>query len=252
MTQPNPDPTSRESRLVKAFVTLADTLVDDYDTAEMLHQLVQYCVDILDATAAGLLLSDQRGGLKVLAASTERAQLLELFQVQADEGPCRDCFQTGRAVMTPDLSAQVQRWPRFARKAIETGFHSVHAIPLQLRGDTIGAMNLFGATPGELSAEDVQVARALADTATIAILHERALHRAEVVTEQLQTALNNRVIIEQAKGVIAQAVDLDMGEAFDLIRDYGRNHSTRLSSVAHQIVTGELDPGVLAVRRTVD
>lgn len=250
MAHSNPAPTSRESRLVRAFVTLADTMVDDYDTADMLHRLVEYCVDMLDVTAAGLLLSDQRGGLQVLAASTERTQLLELFQVQADEGPCRDCFRTGEAVLVPDLTAEVARWPRFAPKAVEQGFVAVHAIPLRLRGDIIGALNLFGAKAGSINSEDIQVARALADIATIAILHERTVHRAEILTEQLQTALNNRVVIEQAKGVISQAANLEMDEAFDVLRNYGRSHSTRLSVIAHHIVTGVLAPSELIVHHT--
>lgn len=250
MNSAAPSSTEREARLLQAFVQMADTLVDDYDVADVLHQLVEHCAELLDAAAAGLLLSDQRGGLQVLASSTEQTRLLELFQLQANEGPCLECFRTGEPVLVPDLTAATKRWPRFAPEAVREGFASVHAVPLRLRGDTIGALNLFGHTPGPLAEQDVRVARALADTATIGILQERAIRRAEVLTEQLQTALNNRITIEQAKGVLAQTGNLDMNQAFQALRAYGHNHGFRLSDIAHQLVTGSLDSReVLAHRR---
>lgn len=236
---------NREMRLVQAFVTMADTLVDDYDVAEVLHRLVSYCVELMDATAAGLMLSDQHGALHALAASTERARLLELFQLQTNEGPCLDCFRSSEAVLAPDLSQRSRQWPQFAPKAMEAGFRSVHAIPMRLRQDTIGALNLFHSTPGSLSTHDVQLAQAMADIATIGILHERAIHRSEVVTEQLQTALNNRIVIEQAKGVLAQAGGVEMHEAFTVLRDYSRSNSVRLSDIAHQLAAGSIDPEAL-------
>lgn len=242
---------NRQSRLVGAFVTMADTLVDDYDVADVLHQLVEYCVELLDATAAGLMLSDQQGQLRALAASTERARLLELFQLQANQGPCLDCFSTGEPVLVPDLSECTQRWPLFAREAIREGYRAVHAIPLRLRQETIGAMNLFHSKPGPLDTEDLQVARALADISTIGILHERAIRRSEVVTEQLQTALNDRVIIEQAKGMLAHSGDLEMHEAFDVLRKFCRGASMRLSDVAHKLVSGAMEPTEILGGRSV-
>ncbi len=237
-----PSSTQRESRLLQAFVQMADTLVDDYDVAELLHQLAEYCVRLLDAAAAGLLLSDQRGGLQVMASSSEQTRLLELFQIQANEGPCLDCVRTGEPVHAPDLTEMNGRWPSFAPEALREGFAAVHAIPLRLRHDTIGALNLFSTSPGPLPAADVEVARALADTATIGILQERAIHRGEILTEQLQTALNNRVAIEQAKGVLAYAVNLDMDRAFQALRTFSRNHNIRLTDIAHRLVTGTLTP----------
>lgn len=236
---------ARETRLLHAFVDLADTLVDDYDIVDVLHQLVESCVDLFDATAAGLLLSDQRGGLELLASSSEQSRLLELFQLQADEGPCLDCFRTGEPVSAPDIGAESTRWPRFSAQAVDQGFLAVHAVPLRLRGQTIGALNLFAIRVGPMHPQDLRVARALADTATIGILQERAIHRGEVLTEQLQAALNNRITIEQAKGVLAHAGDLDMSEAFQLLRRYGRANSTRLSEIAHRVVIGTLAPGVV-------
>jgi transcriptional regulator with GAF, ATPase, and Fis domain len=238
---PSPS-TQRESRLVAAFVKMADTLVDDYDIVDMLHQLTEHCVGLLDAAAAGLLLADQRGSLQVIASSTERTRLLELFQLQADEGPCLDCVRTGQPVLVSDLAAERSRWPAFATEGLREGFRSVHAVPLRLRREIIGALNLFGTEPGALGEQDLTVARALADTATIGILQERAIHRGEVLTEQLQTALNSRVTIEQAKGVLAHAGGLEMDQAFHALRSYGRARSTRLSEIAGQLVVGLLEP----------
>lgn len=235
-------PQERESRLVEAFVRTADTLVDEYDVADMLHQLAVYCVDLLDVSAAGLMMSDQRGTLRVLAASTERTRLLELFQLQADEGPCLDSFRTGEPVSIDDLPAQDRRWPAFTPEAVKHGFAGVHAVPLRLRDETVGALNLFREEFGPMPEMDLHVAHGLANIATISVLSERAITRHEVLTEQLQTALNNRVIIEQAKGVLAQSENLDVDDAFEALRNYARTHATRLSEIAHSIVTDALAP----------
>ncbi|MFD9701204.1 ANTAR domain-containing protein [Lentzea sp. NPDC059081] len=250
MSDNAPSTTQRESRLLQALVQLADTLVDDYDVVDLLHRLVEHCVQLLDATAAGLMLSDQHGGLRVVAYSSAQTRMLELFQVQASEGPCLDCVHSGEAVLVADLTTEIRRWPRFAPLALEEGFASVHAVPMRLRRETIGTLNLFRRETGLLSDEDLLVVRALADTATIGILQERAIRRSEVVTEQLQTALNSRVVIEQAKGVLAFAGDLEMEQAFDALRGYARNSGRRLADVARELVVGELRPqDLLAVRR---
>ena len=240
----------RERQVTRAFVTLADTLVDDYDVADLLHTLVQQCVQLLDIAAAGLTLADERGSLQVLASSTEQARLLELFQLSIDEGPCVDCF-TGKApVFVADIAAQARRWPRFATEAARDGFASVHALPMRLRKQTIGALNLFGTASGELSADDIELAQGLADTATIGILQERAIRRGETLSEQLQTALNSRVIIEQAKGVLAVTGRLNMDDAFTALRGYARSHNLRLSDVARSLADRELDPVVVLSRST--
>jgi len=242
MSSTTPTGAQRESQLLHAFVQMADTLVDDYDVADVLHQLVDHCVRLLDAAAAGLMLSDQRGNLQVLASSSERTRLLELFQIQNNEGPCLDCVRSGEPVLIADLNEATRRWPMFAPLAVADGFVSVAAVPLRLRRETIGALNLFGREPGPLNDQDAQVARALADTATIGILQERAIRRGEVLTEQLQTALNSRIIIEQAKGVLAYAGYLEMEQAFETLRRYARSHGARLSEVAHRLVTGGILP----------
>ena len=235
----------RERQVVRAFVALADTLVDDYDVADLLHTLVVQCVELLDVAAAGLTLVDERGGLQVLASSTEQARLIELFQLDTDEGPCVECFTSSAPVLVADIARQALRWPRFAAEAARDGFASVHALPLRLRRQTIGALNLFGHSPGELSADDVALAQGLADTATIGILHERAFRQGEILSEQLQTALNSRVIIEQAKGVLAVSGQLSMDAAFRALRGFARGNNLRLSDVARALVDRDLAPAVV-------
>jgi transcriptional regulator with GAF, ATPase, and Fis domain len=238
-------PEGRERQLVLAFVDMADTLVDDYDVVDVLHRLVGYCVELLGAAAAGLLLSDQRHGLQVVAASSERTRLLELLQLQADEGPCLDAYHTGQVINIDDLSSVVQRWPVFAPEALSEGFVAVHAVPLRLRGQVIGALNLFGSDATSLGQQDQTVVRALADTATIGILQERAIRRGEVLTEQLQGALNSRISIEQAKGVLAHAGQIPMDQAFEHLRAYARHNRRRLSEVAEEIAIRRLLPSAV-------
>ncbi|WP_231104762.1 GAF and ANTAR domain-containing protein [Haloechinothrix halophila] len=230
----------REQRLVSAFVEMADTLVDDYDIVDVLYRLADHCVTLLGAAAAGLLLADQRGSIQVVATSSERARLLELFQLQADEGPCLDAYRTGEVIEVVDLSAAKWRWPVFAPEALAEGFRSIQAVPMRLRGQIIGALNLFGRETGPLSGQDLEVARALADTATIGILQERAIRRGEVLTEQMQGALTSRVIIEQAKGLLSQAATISTEEAFEKLRNYSRNNNVKLSHVAEQLMRGEV------------
>ncbi|HEX3792050.1 MAG TPA: GAF and ANTAR domain-containing protein [Pseudonocardiaceae bacterium] len=242
------DPARHEQALAAAFVGLADTLVADYDVIDLLHRLATECVHLLPVDAAGLLLSDQRGSLRVVSSSSEQARLVELFQLEANEGPCLECFRTSQPVAAADGAEIRARWPRFAVRVEREGFRSLHALPLRLRRDTIGALNLFRVEPGRLSADDAQLAQALADVATIGILHERVLRQHEVVVEQLQGALNSRVVIEQAKGVLAERGGLEMGDAFTALRSYARQHNQRLSDVAQNVVEGSLDTGDMLER----
>jgi GAF domain-containing protein len=235
---------AREQRLVEAFVSLADTLVAGYDMIDLLVGLSGDCVGLLPVDAAGLLLSDQRGALRVVSASTEQVHLMELFQVQTQEGPCLDCFRSSQQVTAPDLAAD-DRWPRFASRARQAGYRAVHALPLRLRAETIGALNLFSARPAALSPEDLRIGQALADVATIGILQERAIRHREVLAEQLQAALNSRVIIEQAKGVLAERGQLDVSDAFTLLRTHARATGRRLSDFARDVVTGSTTADVL-------
>lgn len=240
-----------QTRLTDVFVELADTLVDDFDLLDFLYGLTEKCVEILGVSAAGLMLTDERGRLQVIAASTERTRLLELFQLQTEQGPCMDCFRTGQPVSVADLPA-ADRWPHFSEAATEVGFASVHALPMRLRTEVIGALNLFDTEPGVLAEETRQVGQALADVATIGLLQQRAIQHRDSLTEQLQTALNSRVLIEQAKGVLAERLDLDMSDAFTMLRDGARNRNRRLSDLAREIVEGTDHPSLAALGDTAD
>lgn len=237
---------TRESRLNAAFVAVADTLTADYDVVDLLHTLVIECTDILDAQAGGLLLSDQPGGrLNLVASTSEDAELVELMQLSAGRGPCLDCFESGRPVDVPNIAARRESWPSFVEIALEHGFHSMHATPLRLRGEIIGTMNLFRTQSGALPEPDAAVAQALADVATIGILHERISSRTQLVIEQLQYALDSRVLLEQAKGAVAQATGLSMDGSFEALRRYARNHSTTLRNVAASVIDHTIDPAHL-------
>jgi transcriptional regulator with GAF, ATPase, and Fis domain len=227
-----------EQLVAEAFVELADTLVDDFDLMDFLHRVTVRCADVLGVSAAGLLLTDQRGALRVVAASTEQTRLLELLQMQTDEGPCPECFHTARAVAVADLSAAADRWPRFVAEARQSGFGCVHALPMRLRSDIIGALNLFHTEPGALSDRTLHLGQALADVATIALLQARAIDHRGTLAEQLQTALNSRIVIEQAKGVIAERRQLDVDSSFTLLRSTARSSNRRLSELARAIVDG--------------
>ena len=234
--------------LPEAFVELADTLVAGFDVIDFLHLLTDRSVELLDASAAGLLLADPRGELRVVAASSEQVRLLELFQLQNDQGPCLDCYRTGQPVAEADLSTADKRWPHFSAIARGAGFSAVQALPMRLRDETIGALNLFRTTPGAFSTADVRVGQALADVATIGLLNERSLRRAEILNEQLQGALNSRVIIEQAKGKLAERLDLDMEQAFAVLRRHARARNRGLSDLARDFVDGSEDlPGSAAL-----
>jgi len=228
----------RFERLANAFVGLADTLVADYDVIELAQQLIDTSMNVLPITAAGILLGDSKGELHVFASSSEQTRLLEVLQVEADVGPCLDAYRAGEPVTAADLSAAATRWPAFAERATEYGFRSVTALPLRLRTERVGALNLFRAEVGDMPPADVSVAQALADVAAIGILHQRILTRSEMVNQQLQMALNTRLIIEQAKGVLAERGGLDMDQAFKLLRAHARSTSTRLADLARSVVDG--------------
>lgn len=224
------------NHLADAFVEVADTLVDEFDLIEFLQMVTTRATELVGAQAAGLLLADHRGTLQHMASTDEEARLLELFQVQSQEGPCHDCYTSGEAVINADLATASDRWPLFAPRAVDAGLRSVHAIPLRLRSETIGALNLFGSDVGRMEPADVHIVQALADVATIGLLHEQAVRRAEVLTEQLQNALNSRILIEQAKGALAQFRDISVDAAFEQMRRYARENHLRLGQVAEAVL----------------
>jgi GAF domain-containing protein len=226
----------RQISLAQRFVALADTLVDDFDVVEVLDSLMSTCLELLDVDQAGLLLNDPQGNLQRVASSSEETRLLELLQVQTREGPCFEAVQTGESIIVEDIAVSRERWPAFADRAAAEGFNSVYAFPLRLRSATIGGLNLFGVERDSLDEESRVIAKALADIATIGILQQRSIHRTSLLAENLQRALNTRVVVEQAKGILSERGNLPMGATFDLLRSYARSHNLKLSVVAHSIV----------------
>jgi hypothetical protein len=231
---------AREELLSRTFVELADTLVESYDPIEFLDRLAERCVALLGIAAAGVVLADSHGQLRALASSNEQMHLIELIEVQRQDGPCLDCWRTGEVVREDDLSRARVRWPYFAPVALEAGFASAYAVPMRLRAERLGALNLLANETHGLVEADENSAQAMADVATIGILHERFLRQHEEVTEQLQVAFNSRVVLEQAKGVVAEAARIDMDAAFALLRGYARHHNRLLSEVARLVISRDL------------
>jgi transcriptional regulator with GAF, ATPase, and Fis domain len=234
---------SVDERMASTFVELADTMVAGFDLMDFLHTLAERCVELLDVDAAGLLLADSRGALRPVAASTEQARIAELFQLQNDEGPCLDCYRSGEVIIVSDIRADetVGRWPRFAPAAREMGFAGVHAIPMRLRDQVIGTMNLFRGEPGGLEPAVARAARALVDVATIGILQERAVRQQELVAGQLQAALDSRVMIEQAKGILAERLRMTPDQAFVMLRNFARDHNRPLTALVGDVISGAAD-----------
>ncbi|NQX29015.1 GAF and ANTAR domain-containing protein [Microbacteriaceae bacterium VKM Ac-2854] len=229
---------TREQLLVETFVAVADTLVEDYDVVTLLHDLVDRCASIFEATDVGIILAAPQRELVVVASTSERTRLIELLQLSGAGGPCLEAFQTGRMVTASDAASIAQRWPAFAAHVDGSGYQSMQAVPMRLREQTIGSLNLFNDRPGHLGADDAAAVQALADVATIGILHERLLRDAVATRAQLQHALVSRVVIEQAKGVVAHRRRISPDEAFQLLRRRARSHQARLTDVAQAVIDG--------------
>jgi GAF domain-containing protein len=235
----------RERDIITAFVDLSNELVDGYDVVDLLSGLTANCAKLLDIASAGLLLADARGVLHVLAASSENTRNLEVFQLQREQGPCLDCFTSGSPVIVPDLAMEAHRWPQFSSAAKAMGVASVHALPMRLHDTVLGTLGLFGDAVGRLEDDDLALAQALAHVASVAIVNEQSAADITTVNTQLQQALRNRIILEQAKGVIAHTGHVDMDDAFEVLRRYARDHDLMLSDIARQVVSRDLDGQVL-------
>jgi transcriptional regulator with GAF, ATPase, and Fis domain len=229
-----------DRRVREVFIELSDTLVDDFDIIDFLDRLAARCSELLGVSACGILLADHHGALNLVAASTEQARLVELTQLQNSEGPCLDAFTTGRRIQHADLREPDPRWPRFSAAAVEAGYLSVQALPMRLRDSILGAVNLLSEAAGPLTDDTIALGQALADAATIGIVHQRAQARQEIVTEQLQSALNSRILIEQAKGFLTHSLAMGVDEAFAVLRSYARANNRRLTDVANDVVEGRL------------
>jgi transcriptional regulator with GAF, ATPase, and Fis domain len=228
---------NRELRLARVFVELADTMVAEFDVIDFLHTLADRSVELLGADAAGLMVADQRGSLRLIASSVESARLLEVFELQNSEGPCLDCFRTGERLINLDDTVMQARWPNFWAQTKQLGFHSAHALPMRLRDEVIGAINLFSRTGDPLSDQDVAVGQAMADVATIGMLQERSVRQKDVLAEQLQTALTSRVLIEQAKGVLAERAQISIEDAFTTMRAQARRRGVTLTKLATDVIS---------------
>ena len=231
---------TRERDIIRAFVDLSTELVDGYDVVELLVRLTSRSAQLLNVASAALLLADRHGGLHLAAASSDRSRDLEMLQLQRDEGPCLDSYHTGQPVIVPDLTVEAQRWPHFTAAAAELGYASVHAMPMRLRDQVLGTLGLFGNDPGRLEADDLALAQALVHVASVAIVNEKAAANREVVNAQLQHALTSRIVLEQAKGVLAYVGNLDMDAAFTVLRRYARDRGESLNDVSGRVVHREL------------
>ena len=236
----------KDHEVLRALVEVADTFVADYDVVDFLHGLTARCVALLDVDEAGVMLVDPSRTLRYVASSSEQMRVVELLELQHEEGPCLEAYRDGRVTMSTDADDAVKRWPNFGSHAREAGLESLAGVPMRLRLDSIGALNLFSRRPGGLSEEDQQIAQAMADIATIGVLNERAIRDGRIVTAQLQTALESRIAIEQAKGVLAENLGINVDDAFTMLRNHARTHNSKLTETAREIVAGALRPDALA------
>ena len=237
---------SKEERLSRVFVELAKALVSGFDVVEFLHLLTERCVELLDVGAAGVVLADGRGNLRVMASSDERTHVLEVFEVQNQEGPCLDCYRSGTPVVNEPLDRPDGRWPAFCPEARAAGFRFANALPLRLGDQALGALNLFSDEESHLGETEQVIGQALADVATTGLLQARAVAESRVLARQLQNALDSRVAIEQAKGMLAERAAVDLDAAFRLLRSYARDHNEYLSDVARKVVDGSLPANAVA------
>lgn len=232
---------SRETKIINAFVKVTDTLIADFDVVDLLHTLVGECIGLVDTDAGGLMLADSLGELQLVASTSEQADFVETMQLTAGDGPCVECFVTGTPVAVADIEQSGSQWPTFQTAALGQGFHSLHATPLRLRGKVIGTINLFSKSVGELSPRNAAVVQALADVATLSIMQEHLVRESNIVAEQLQRALDSRILIEQAKGVISQLGSMDMQDAFEALRSYARSNNLSLRLVAEGVTNRTID-----------
>jgi transcriptional regulator with GAF, ATPase, and Fis domain len=228
--------TTREEQITDAFVELADCLVEDFEVTDLLHRLIDHALQLLDADAAGIMLADAAGVLQVVASNSHAVEALELFELQADAGPCVECYRTGEPVTPGSLDEMRAWWPTFAPAVEALGYSSAQAVPMRLRDEVIGALNIFRTAEGALDARDLKLARALADVATVSLVADRTITARQLLADQLQRALTSRVVLEQAKGMLAERSGIGVDEAFTAMRDHARRSGRGLRDVAADVV----------------
>ena len=226
----------RETRVLSAVVSLVDKLLDDFDVVDLLTELTERCADLLDVASAGFLLADPLQRLHLLAATSEQTREVELFQLQAEQGPGVECYRTGEPILVPDVRTQIERWPQFVPTALEAGFEAVHAVPMRAAGAVLGALGLFDTRPKELTEADRLVGQTLAHIACVAVLQEHPPTR-DTVLPPLRAALAGRVQVEQAKGFLSETLGVSVAHAFGLLRTYSRGRGEHLTAVARRLMT---------------
>lgn len=231
---------NRETWLAETLVELADTSASEFVDTEYLRTLASRLRILLAPAEIGLIIGAERGRPRLAAATSDRTRDLVTFELQHDDGPCVRAYRNGETVLNQDVSGAEQPWPRFAEKARAVGVRFASALPMRRHADIVGAVGILDARGSTVSAQDIALARTLAEAATIGLRQQRALEVSTQRSTQLQHALDSRIVIEQAKGMVAARLGLSLGEAFGLLRDHSRQHNERLAEVAAKVIRQEL------------
>jgi GAF domain-containing protein len=228
-----------QATFLRTVSAAAADLVRPYDTVTMLENLSERVSEVLALTGSGVSLESD-GRLAFITALDEQIARVEQVQERTQEGPCVDCFRGGNPVVVPDLEAEGARWAQYADAALQAGLRATAGVPMTLEGRSIGALNLYSSEPREWPDEDVAAAQVLADLATAFLVNASKLRQQEELAAQLAGALESRVLIEQAKGVVSASAHVSVDEAFRRMRSWARNHNLPLPSVAQDVVEGSL------------
>ena len=240
MTEHLDESKSLQQQVAEVLADFAQVITRHATTSEILHQLGEYCVELLPIQGAGVLL-EERGALRFATASDELGRQIEELEDRLHEGPCTTAFRTGTEVLLPDLSQAVRQFPHFAPAALERGLGAVFALPLGIREHRVGALDLVSGVPVELDDGQLASARLLGDVAMSYVVNSRAFAEATKLAQQLQQALDSRVLIEQAKGRLSGLLGIGVSDAFELLRRRARNSRQPIGDVAMDVLNGSLN-----------
>ncbi|MGW0903191.1 ANTAR domain-containing protein [Streptomyces sp. NPDC002853] len=243
---------SREQHIARTFVELADTLVEDFDVIDFLHQMTVRCQELLDVTDAAVFLAHPNLNLHSPAPCDPSPALQDVVDAACRQGPAVDAHRTTRPVASLRLVDAAARWPQFTPHLLNAGYTLATALPMRLRQDNIGSLLLLHTGDRALNPDDLALAQALADAATIGLIQARTIRQQHTVNEQLHGALQSRIIIEQAKGVLAARSNVTLNQAFDVLRRYARQHRILLSRVARDVIESGLTPAISSARTQAD